>query len=79
MYFILISLAVNILIQVPIYRDPQTGASFMQYAVDDGFGNAIGKSEVHAHNAFLRFQIVNNSLFLINQFIAAGMIGLKYM
>ncbi len=79
MYLILASLAVNMFIQAPIYRDPETGASFMQHAVDDGFGNAIGKSEVHAHNAFLRFQIVNNFLFLINQFIAAGMIGMKYM
>jgi len=79
MYLILASLAVNVYIRAPIYRDPKTGASFMQHAVDDGFGNAIGKSEVHAQNAFLRFQIVNNFLFLINQFIAAGMIGIKYM
>lgn len=79
MFFILASLAVNIFVQIPIYRNPETGASFMQHAVDDGFGNAIGKSEVHAHNAFLRFQIVNNFLFLINQFVAAGMIGLKYL
>ena len=79
MYFILASFAVSLFIQVPIYRDPETGASFMQNAVDDGFGNAIGKSEVHAHNAFLRFQIINNFLFLINQLVAAGLIGMKYM
>ena len=79
MYCILASFAVSLFIQVPIYRDPETGASFMQNAVDDGFGNAIGKSEVHAHNAFLRFQIINNFLFLINQLVAAGMIGMKYM
>ena len=78
-YIILTSLAVNIFIQIPIYRDPKTGASFMQNAVDDGFGNAIGKSEVQEHNAFLRFQVINNILFLINQFTAAAMIGLKYL
>jgi bacteriochlorophyll c synthase len=79
MAMILVSLLVNILVQIPIYRDPQTGASFMQGAVDDGFGNAIGKSEVHEHNAFLRFQVINNTLFLINQFVAATLIGMKYM
>ncbi|UZJ40443.1 UbiA family prenyltransferase [Prosthecochloris sp. SCSIO W1101] len=79
MYIILASLAVNIFIQIPIYRDPKTGASFMQNAVDDGFGNAIGKSEVQEHNAFLRFQVVNNILFLVNQFSAAALIGLKYL
>ena len=78
-YLIAASLAVNIFIQIPIYRDPKTGASFMQNAVDDGFGNAIGKSEVQEHNAFLRFQVINNILFLINQFTAAAMIGLKYL
>ncbi|NTW55789.1 MAG: UbiA family prenyltransferase [Chlorobiaceae bacterium] len=79
MYIILASMALSLYIQISIYRDPKKGASFMQHAVDDGFGNAIGKSEVHAHNAFLRFQVVNNFLFLINQFIAAGMIGIKYL
>ncbi|ASQ91606.1 bacteriochlorophyll c synthase [Prosthecochloris sp. GSB1] len=78
-YFILASLVVNVYIQIPIYRDPGTGASFMQLAVDDGFGNAIGKSEVQEHNAFLRFQVVNNILFLGNQFAAATLIGLKYL
>jgi bacteriochlorophyll c synthase len=79
MYMIAVSLLINILVQIPIYRDPRTGASFMQGAVSDGFGNAIGKSEVHEHNAFLRFQVINNILFLINQFAAAAMIGMKYM
>ncbi|MBN1928865.1 MAG: UbiA family prenyltransferase [Chlorobiaceae bacterium] len=79
MFMIIASLAVNIMVQIPIYRDPRTGASFMQGAVDDGFGNAIGKSDVHEHNAFLRFQVINNILFLINQFTAAAMIGMKYM
>ncbi|TCD48493.1 (bacterio)chlorophyll synthase [Chlorobium sp. N1] len=79
MYMILASLVVNIMVQVPIYRDPRTGASFMQGAVTDGFGNAIGKSEVDEHNAFLRFQVINNILFLINQFVAAALIGMKYM
>ena len=79
MYFILASLAVNIFIQVPIYSDPKNSVSFMQNAVDDGFGNAIGKSDVHEHNAFLRFQLVNNLLFLTNQLFAAGLIGMKYL
>ncbi|NTW54127.1 MAG: UbiA family prenyltransferase [Chlorobaculum sp.] len=79
MWMILVSLVVNVLVQIPIYRDPRTGASFMQGAVSDGFGNAIGKSEVHEHNAFLRFQVINNILFLLNQFFAAALIGMKYM
>ncbi|ABB23803.1 UbiA family prenyltransferase [Pelodictyon luteolum] len=79
MVMILVSLGINISVQIPIYRDPSTGASFMQGAVDDGFGNAIGKSEVNEHNAFLRFQLVNNILFLLNQFVAAALIGMKYM
>lgn len=78
-YFILGALIVNVLIQVPLYRDPKSGASLMQHVVDDGFGNAIGKSEVHEHNAFLRFQVANNLLFLTNQMVAAGLIGAKYM
>ena len=79
MYFTLASLAVNIFIQVPIYSDPKNSVSFMQNAVDDGFGNAIGKSDVHEHNAFLRFILVNNLLFLTNQLVAAGLIGMKYL
>jgi len=51
----------------------------MQGAVDDGFGNAIGKSDVQEHNTFLRFQVANNVLFLVNNLIIAGMIGVKYM
>jgi bacteriochlorophyll c synthase len=78
-YILLASMAFNLYIQILIYRDPKTGASFMQHAVEDGFGNTIGKSTVHAHNAFVRFQVVNNFLFLINQFIAAALIGLKYL
>jgi bacteriochlorophyll c synthase len=78
-YFVLASLAVNIFIQIPLYRDPKTGVSFMQHAVDDGFGNAIGKSEVQEHNAFLRFQVANNLLFLTNQMVAAAFVGAKYM
>ncbi|ARM31793.1 UbiA family prenyltransferase [Prosthecochloris sp. HL-130-GSB] len=79
MVLILVSLVVNIVIQVPIYTDPGTGASFMQTAVSDGFGNAIGKSDVQEHNAFLRFQVINNILFLLNQFTAAALIGIRYM
>ncbi|MGB0130018.1 UbiA family prenyltransferase [Chlorobium sp.] len=79
MYFLLVTLFVDIVIQVQLYRDPHKGLYFMQIAVDDGFGHTIGKSEIHEHNAFLRFQVVNNILFLVNQFIAAGLIGMKYM
>ncbi len=79
MYVILASLAVNVFVQVPIYSDPKNSVSFMQHAVDDGFGNAIGKSDVQEHNAFLRFQLVNNFLFFINQLVAAGLIGIKYL
>ncbi len=78
-YFILGALIVNMVIQVPMYRDPKSGITFMQHAVDDGFGNAIGKSEVQEHNAFLRFQVVNNILFLSNQLFAAALIGSRYM
>ncbi len=79
MYVILASLAVNVFVQIPIYSDPKNSVSFMQHAVDDGFGNAIGKSDVQEHNAFLRFQLVNNFLFFINQLVAAGLIGIKYL
>ena len=78
-YCIVAGLAMNILIQIPLYRDPKSGIAFVQHAVDDGFGNAIGKSEVHEHNAFLRFQVVNNILFLTNQLFAAALIGARYM
>jgi bacteriochlorophyll c synthase len=78
-YCVLAGLALNVFIQIPLYRDPKSGITFMQHAVDDGFGNAIGKSEVQEHNAFLRFQVVNNILFLTNQMFAAALIGIKYM
>jgi bacteriochlorophyll c synthase len=79
MYVVLVSLLVVVFIQVKLYRDPENGISFMQMAVDDGFGHTKGKSEVHEHNAFLRFSLVNNILFLINQMIVATLIGMKYM
>ncbi|MEC9486493.1 MAG: (bacterio)chlorophyll synthase [Prosthecochloris sp.] len=79
MYVILVSLIANIVIQVKLYKDPQQGLSFMQHAVDDGFGNAIGKSDVQEHNAFLRYQVANNLLFLVNLLVAAGMVGVRYM
>ncbi len=79
MYFVLVTLAIDIVIQVKLYLDPHKGLSFMQLAIDDGFGNAIGKSEINEHNAFLRFSMINNFLFLINQMIVATLIGIKYM
>jgi bacteriochlorophyll c synthase len=79
MYFVLLTLVVDIVIQVKLYRDPKNGLSFMQSAVNDGFGHTIGKSEIHEHNAFLRFSMVNNILFLINQIIVSALIGMKYM
>jgi bacteriochlorophyll c synthase len=79
MYLVLLSLVVDIVIQVKLYRDPQNGLSFMKSAVDDSFGHTIGKSEIHEHNAFLRFSMINNIMFLINQLIAATLIGMKYM
>ncbi|NTV67704.1 MAG: UbiA family prenyltransferase [Chlorobaculum sp.] len=79
MYCIVAGLVLNIIVQIPIYRDPKSGITLVQHAVDDGFGNAIGKSEVQEHNAFLRFQVVNNILFLTNQMFAAALVGIKYM
>ncbi|WP_449258655.1 (bacterio)chlorophyll synthase [Chlorobium limicola] len=79
LYILLLALAINIVVQIQLLRDPKSSISFMKGTVEDGFGNAIGKSEIHEHNAFLRFQVVNNILFLVNQFIAAGLIGMKYM
>lgn len=78
-YFILATLLVDIVIQVKLFSDPRQGLSFLNQAIDDGFGNAIGKSENKEHNAFLRFSMLNNLLFLINQLIAAALIGLKYL
>ena len=51
----------------------------MKGAVEDGFGHAIGKSDVQEHNTFLRFQVINNILFLLNNLLVAGMVGLKYI
>lgn len=76
---VLAGFALNVFVQIPLYRDPKSGITFVQHAVDDGFGNAIGKSEVQEHSAFLRFQVVNNILFLTNQMFAAALIGSKYM
>ena len=78
-YCVLAGFALSVFIQIPLYRDPKSGITFMQHAVDDGFGNAIGKSDVQEHKAFLRFQVVNNILFLTNQMFAAALIGIKYM
>ncbi|NTV03055.1 MAG: UbiA family prenyltransferase [Chlorobiaceae bacterium] len=78
-WFILLSLLVILVVEIRLVRDPQNGVSFMKSAVNDGFGNAIGKSDIHEHNAFLRFSLINNILFLINQLIVAALIGMKYM
>ena len=77
--FVLIGLVLNMVLQVQLLRDPKGGISFMKGAVEDGFGNAIGKSDVQEHNTFLRFQVANNFLFLINNLLVAGMVGLKYI
>jgi bacteriochlorophyll c synthase len=79
MYFIMTTLIIDVVIQVKLYRDPHKGLYFMQLAVDDGFGHTIGKSDIHEHNAFLRFLMVNNILFLVSQLIVAALIGIKYM
>ena len=77
--FVLIGLALNLVLQVQLLRDPKGGISFMQGAVDDGFGHVLGTSDVQEHNTFLRFQIANNILFLVNNLLVAGMVGLKYI
>lgn len=77
--FVVIGLLLNVAIQVQLLRDPKGGISFMRGAVEDGFGNAIGKSDVQEHNTFLRFQVINNILFLVNNLLVAGMVGTKYM
>lgn len=73
------AVSANISIQVRLYRDPKGGLSFMRHAVEDGFGNAIGKSEVQEHNSFLRYQVANNILFVIILFFAGAMVGIRYM
>jgi bacteriochlorophyll c synthase len=77
--FVVIGLLLNMALQVQLLRDPKGGISFMRGAVEDGFGNAIGKSDVQEHNTFLRFQVINNILFLVNNLLVAGMVGTKYM
>jgi bacteriochlorophyll c synthase len=72
-------LLLNLVLQVQLIIDPKGGISFLNNAVKDGFGNAIGHSEVHEHNAFLRFQVINNILFLVSFLFVAGMVGLKYL
>ncbi|MGB7510804.1 MAG: bacteriochlorophyll c synthase, partial [Pelodictyon phaeoclathratiforme] len=78
-FFVLLGLVLNLVLQVQLLRDPKGGISFLQGAVDDGFGNAIGKSDIQEHNTFLRFQVANNFLFLLNNLLVAGMVGLKYI
>uniref|UniRef100_Q3AU38 Chlorophyll synthase n=1 Tax=Chlorobium chlorochromatii (strain CaD3) TaxID=340177 RepID=Q3AU38_CHLCH len=78
-YFILAGLAINMFIQMQLLRDPKGGLSFVNMAVDDGFGNAIGKSNVQEHNTFLRFQVVNNIIFMISNLVLAGMVGMQYI
>jgi len=78
-FFVLIGLVLNLVLQVQLLRDPKGGISFLQGAVDDGFGNAIGKSDIQEHNTFLRFEVANNILFLLNNLLVAGMVGLKYI
>ncbi len=72
-------LLLNIILQIRLYRDPASGLSIANTVVEDGFGNAIGQSEVIEHKAFLQFQVANNILFLFNNLIAAGAIGIQYM
>jgi len=78
-FFVLLGLVLSMVIQVQLLLDPKGGISFMNSAVKDGFGNVLGKSDVHEHNAFLRYQIANNALFLVNNLIVAGMVGFKYL
>lgn len=78
-FFVLVGLVLSVVIQVQLLLDPKGGISFMNSAVEDGFGHAIGKSDVYEHNAFLRYQVANNILFLINNLLVAGMVGLKYI
>jgi bacteriochlorophyll c synthase len=76
---VLVGLLLNLVLQIQILIDPKGGISFVNNAVKDGFGNAIGHSEVQEHNAFLRFQVINNILFLVSFLFVAGMVGLKYL
>ena len=78
-FFMVGGLLLNIFFQWKLYNDPQGGISFLKATVEDGFGNAIGQSDVVEHKAFLQFQVANNILFLVNNLMAAGAIGLKYM
>lgn len=78
-FFMLGGLLLNIFFQVKLYRDPKGGISFLKATVEDGFGNAIGQSDVVEHKAFLQFQVANNILFLVNNLMAAGAIGIRYM
>lgn len=78
-FLMLGGLFLNVVLQVRLYRDPKGGVSFMKLAVDDGFGNAIGKSDVAEHSAFLQFQVANNILFLVNNLMVAGALGIRYI
>ncbi|MEI8031834.1 MAG: (bacterio)chlorophyll synthase [Chlorobiaceae bacterium] len=77
--FVLVGLVLSVVIQLQLLHDPKGSISFMNSAVEDGFGNVLGKSDVHEHNAFLRYQIANNILFLVNNLVVAGMVGYKYL
>ncbi|NEX13769.1 MAG: bacteriochlorophyll c synthase [Prosthecochloris sp.] len=78
-FLMLGGLVLNIILQIKLYRNPEGGISIANTVVKEGFGNTIGKSNVVEHNAFLRFQVANNIIFLFNNLMAAGAIGMKYM
>jgi bacteriochlorophyll c synthase len=79
MALVVLGLVLNVVIQIQLLADPKGGVSFLKGTVEDGFGNAIGKSDVQEHNTFLRFQVANNVLFLVNNLVLAAMIGMRYM
>ncbi len=72
-------LFLNVILQIKLYRDPGSGISIANTVVEDGFGHTIGQSQVVEHKAFLQFQVANNILFLFNNLMAAGAIGMRYM
>jgi len=75
-YFSLVSLAIIIVMQVLLYRDPEDGARALDIAIQQtGLKNVVGQSDAKAHRSYLRYLVVNNGLYVLNVIAASFFIA----
>jgi len=74
-YFGIASLVIIFAMQLVLFFDPKDGAKALDAGVKMGFEKFVGKSDVKEHKSFLRYLIVNNSLYLFNVFGASYMLS----